>query len=144
MVAMGDTLVYTDRDGKPEHVLDASGNSIETVNDIHQTAMLMETEGIDFESQRETLEGLSETGRSLFRTPEDVQTSERLARRRAYNFAEQDSGTNRSELPGEARAGTETGDRSVKFSTNTQERGFATENRQDNIQYSLLEVIKLA
>lgn len=68
VVDFDNALVYTDGDGEPEYVLDVIDTDREINNDIIQTAMKLEREGVDHETQRIVLESLYGKGSARFRT----------------------------------------------------------------------------
>ena len=76
IVAMDNLLVYTDRKGTPEHVLEVDDTDVWAINDIQQDMMLMEERGEDYEMQRIILESVYGEERAHFRTKgERTQTS---------------------------------------------------------------------
>lgn len=68
VVDFDNALVYTYGDGSPEYVLDVIDTDREINNDIIQTAMKLEREGIDHETQRLVLESMYGKGSARFRT----------------------------------------------------------------------------
>lgn len=68
VVVMDKTMVYTDKKGKPEYVLDIYDDDIWRINEIQQYMMAMEEEGYDHEMQRIVLESSYGTSRARFRS----------------------------------------------------------------------------
>ena len=71
LIDMGNLLVYTDRKGAPQHVLEVLTDDLWTDNDIVQKAVLLETEGYDIDEQQEILENTCGAGSFRFRVPGD-------------------------------------------------------------------------
>lgn len=71
LVDMGKLLVYTDRRGKPQHVLEVLTDDLWTDNEIVKRAALLEKEGYDVDEQQEILESFFATGSFRFRVPGD-------------------------------------------------------------------------
>ena len=78
LIDMGKLLVYTDKQGKPEQVLEihTTSDDVFRENDIVQTAMELEQGGMDIESQQGTLESLFGEGSSYFRHSAEVISDE--------------------------------------------------------------------
>lgn len=68
VIDFDNALVYTYGDGSPEYVLDVIDTDREINNDIIQTAMKLEREGVDHETQRIVLESMYGKGSARFRT----------------------------------------------------------------------------
>ena len=77
LIDMGNLLVYTDRKGMPQHVLEVLTDDLWTDNDIVQKAMLLETEGYDIDEQQEILESTCGAGSFRFRVPGDSGSNRR-------------------------------------------------------------------
>jgi len=71
LIDMGNLLVYTNRNGTPQHVLEILTDDLWTDNNIVQKAALLETEGYDIDEQQEILESTCGAGSFRFRVPGD-------------------------------------------------------------------------
>ena len=71
LIDMGNLLVYTNRNGTPQHVLEVLTDDLWTDNSIVQKAALLETEGYDIDEQQEILESTCGAGSFRFRVPGD-------------------------------------------------------------------------
>ena len=67
IIAMDNLLVYTDQNGEPEQVVEINQDDLWLQNDIQQSLIQMEMDGVDVETQRIVLEGLVGTGSAYFR-----------------------------------------------------------------------------
>lgn len=77
LIAMDNLLVYTNKKGEPEHVVEINQDDLWLQNDIQQDLVLMEQEGFDLETQRIVLEGSYGTGSAYFRDRGAVSESAR-------------------------------------------------------------------
>ena len=71
LIDMGNLLVYTDRKGNPQHVLEVMTEDLWEENDIVQRAILLETGGYDKDEQQEILGRIFPEGSFRFRIPGD-------------------------------------------------------------------------
>lgn len=71
LIDMGNLLVYTNRNGTPQHVLEVLTDDLWTDNSIVQKAALLEAEGYDIDEQQEILESTCGAGSFRFRVPGD-------------------------------------------------------------------------
>ena len=115
VVALRNIVAYTDRAGNVERVLEVEGEDRDTLDEIQETAVIMEGRGDSLAEQQKAFARISTSGYTHFRVPGDVRTAGQSTRRRAYHFSESTGEGDRSEVSARSRVGAENQDRSTGY-----------------------------